>query len=105
MSPDDACLYRVGADGWSTEVCAVSHSDSADVCITISELNTNDVISVRTSRHNVGAKISLDLLSATYKYNQSLQTKIQHLKIVYRGWRAIRGDGNCYYRYAKLYLL
>eukprot|EP00811_Abedinium_folium_P037074 NODE_9723_length_1403_cov_3.534483.p1 GENE.NODE_9723_length_1403_cov_3.534483~~NODE_9723_length_1403_cov_3.534483.p1 ORF type:complete len:280 (+),score=10.13 NODE_9723_length_1403_cov_3.534483:104-943(+) len=48
---------------------------------------------------NLGPREPLSTLANDFKYNESFCNKIAELESVgYRGWRRIRGDGNCFYR-------
>ena len=50
---------------------------------------------------NVGPEMPLDSLADEYPYNPYLRRQILEWLPAHgpiRGWRRIRGDGNCYYR-------
>jgi len=46
----------------------------------------------------VGPSCRLPLLVHADTFNDSLRDKVETLGLHYRGWRGVRGDGNCYYR-------
>ena len=53
----------------------------------------------RSAKENVGPREYLSSLSEKYKFNASIVSKVEAMQAGYCGWRAVRGDGNCYYRY------
>lgn len=62
------------------------------------ELRADHVLSIRGPRDNLGPPCRMTLLASSF--NTSLAMKTKELAVKYRGWRKIRGDGNCYYRAA-----
>jgi len=49
---------------------------------------------------NLGERQGLNTLEEEFKFNSGLLKKLRLLNERYSHWRAIRGDGNCYYRAA-----
>lgn len=48
---------------------------------------------------NLGFREPLSSLKAEFRFNASFAAKVQELEqLGYRGWRRVRGDGNCFYR-------
>jgi hypothetical protein len=64
----------------------------------VHELSTDDTLTIRSNRDNVGPPSRLSLLFVQYSGNTHLQDKTKELNLFYSGWRPIRGDGNCYFR-------
>lgn len=103
--PDnDVTIYRINEDGWYSEIRpAMERATEDSFCKTddsccLTNLKTNDLLYLTSSKDNVGPKCKLSTLAFDNRYNKSLVSKIQELNFLYCGWRSIRGDGNCYYR-------
>lgn len=66
--------------------------------------NPNDhpachTLTLRSTRDPIGPRQRISELKLLTRHNKSMMRKVSQLEpLGYCGWRAIRGDGNCYYR-------
>ena len=63
----------------------------------MADIQHGDVISIRKRRGMVGPRKYLKSLSCSQK-SPIPSDRFTQLNKTYCGWRAIKGDGNCYYR-------
>lgn len=93
----DISFTVIEADGWSLELSQSDYADSDDT-ISVCSLQDGDIIEARHLLGAVGGKYRLTAIAGADRYNASLVSKAAVLSQSYRGYRKIRGDGDCYYR-------
>lgn len=92
-------LYRVDSLGWSVEISQSSSIyQSEEELLSVVDIHHGDVIEVRRlGTGAVGGKFRLNTLVVD-KSNEYLTKRVHQMSRTYKGYRKIRGDGNCYYR-------
>ena len=104
LNLSDLRLYFIDPKtNWATEIinmgATVSDYKSGFVMKSMG-LQDNDTLSIRSCKDIVKAKQCLPTLNmkGSIKNNELLRHKIDLMMTRYSSWRAVRGDGNCYYR-------
>ena len=89
---DDSALFTANTHTIESDAAGT------DGVVLVREIQPDWVFTLRCPTDNIGPACRLHLLESPFNTSQLL--KMKELSLRYRGWRQIRGDGNCYYRAA-----
>lgn len=93
-------LSKIDMLGWHIDV--VPNSKQHDVEIGIIDIQDKDTLCINKIRETIGPRKYLRSLMCSYRNKkqnmQLISTRVDEMMQNYCGWRAVKGDGNCYYR-------